>query len=110
MGEKNSKKPFPGKVYAPTSAEEPVLRAYLERANARVAPRVKVDNNEGVKIAYDHPDETVAMVLSAAELGATDGDFYDGLIQQLANVSSHGGEVDERTLNFILSVIKDVKP
>ena len=43
-------------------------------------------------------------------LGTKDPDFLDGILCQLLNVGSRAGKVDERGLNFLLSVIKGVKP
>ena len=43
-------------------------------------------------------------------LGTADEDFYNGILQQLGNAASHGPEIDERGLNFMLSVIKGVEP
>jgi hypothetical protein len=42
--------------------------------------------------------------------GTADEEFGNGILQQLANAVSHGPEVDERGLNFMLSVIKGVAP
>ena len=43
-------------------------------------------------------------------IGSADHDFYNGLINQLVNAGSQGRQIDERALNFMLSVIKDIKP
>jgi hypothetical protein len=43
-------------------------------------------------------------------LGTTDPDFLDGMLLQLLNAGSRAGKVDERGLNFLLSVVKGVKP
>ena len=43
-------------------------------------------------------------------LGTGDLDFYDGLLNQLATAGSKGGQVNERRLNFMLSVMKGVQP
>jgi hypothetical protein len=43
-------------------------------------------------------------------LASADGDFLDGITSQLANASSRGQEIDERGLNFMLSVIKGIEP
>jgi hypothetical protein len=43
-------------------------------------------------------------------LGTWDLDFYHGLLNQLATAGSKGGQVDERGLNFMLSVMKGVQP
>ena len=41
-------------------------------------------------------------------LAAIDPDFVTGLVSQLARAG--GGEVDEQRLNFMLSVVKSIKP
>jgi hypothetical protein len=43
-------------------------------------------------------------------LGTADLDFYGSLIDQLASAAALGGQIDERRLNFMLSVVKDVEP
>lgn len=43
-------------------------------------------------------------------IGTSDYDFVLGLLRQLGCVSTHNGKVSESELNFILSVIKDIKP
>jgi hypothetical protein len=43
-------------------------------------------------------------------LGTADLDFLNGLLRQLTNVSSPGEEIDERALNFMVSVVKGIQP
>jgi hypothetical protein len=43
-------------------------------------------------------------------LGTAEVDFLDWLLEQLANVGTKGRVVDERGLNFMLSVVKGVAP
>ena len=43
-------------------------------------------------------------------VGTADWDFLDGLLGQLANAGSQGRQIDERGLNFMLSVVKGIKP
>lgn len=43
-------------------------------------------------------------------LGTTDIYFMEGLLGQLANASVQGGKIDENGINFMLSVIKAIKP
>jgi hypothetical protein len=64
---------------------------------------VQVSEKEGV------PQIDVPFLLMEA-LGTTDPDFLDGILCQLENVGRRGGKADERGLNFMLSVIKGVKP
>jgi hypothetical protein len=42
--------------------------------------------------------------------GTVEPDFLDGLLLQLANVGMEGRGVDERWLNFMLSVVKGIEP
>jgi hypothetical protein len=67
------------------------------------ALRVQVSEKDGV------PQIDVPFLLMEA-LGTTDPDFLDGILCQLVNVGRRGGKADERGLNFMLSVIKGVKP
>jgi hypothetical protein len=72
---------------------------------------VKVLNSENVAaLSIDHPDEGIGYVLLAEALGTADYDFLNGLLKQLANASSKDGKIDGDGLNFMLSVIKDIKP
>ncbi len=78
---------------------------------AEAAPQLKVVEAAGkTDISLDHPDEVIGQALLTEALGTSDLDFYSGLIRQLANVISANGRLDERNLNFMLAVIKDVKP
>jgi hypothetical protein len=43
-------------------------------------------------------------------LGTADLDFFNGLLNQLASAGSKGGQIDERGLNFMLSVVKGIEP
>ena len=95
---------------------KPEERATLEALRARwkekpPAPRLKVSQKAGVACtSLDHEDQTIGRGLLMAALGTTDQSFLDGFLGQLINVGSQGGEVDERALNFMLSVVKSVDP
>jgi hypothetical protein len=67
------------------------------------ALRVKISEKNGVPQMHAH-------IRLMEALGTTDPDFLDGILCQLFNVGSRGGKADERTLNFMLSVVKGVKP
>jgi hypothetical protein len=43
-------------------------------------------------------------------LGTRDWDFLQGFLTQLADAGSKGRKVDDRTLNFMLSVVKGIAP
>ncbi len=43
-------------------------------------------------------------------LGASTRDFANGMLKHMANASSKGNEADESELNFMVSIVKDIKP
>jgi hypothetical protein len=49
-------------------------------------------------------------VLLMEALGTTDPDFANGVLRQLANASLQGGQINEAEINFMLSIVKGVKP
>jgi hypothetical protein len=73
-----------------------------------VAPRIKV--LDGRAIAFDHPDQAAALVHLMAALGTADRDFCAGIVEQLGDAASCRGKIDEPALNFMLSVVKGVRP
>jgi hypothetical protein len=107
------KKPEPNaeKTYGKmTSQERTAIDKFLARNAANPAPRLKVQKGQVAMISPDHPDDLVGQMLLMDALGTGDLDFYHGLLNQLATAGSKGGQVDERGLNFMLSVMKGVQP
>ena len=108
------KKPYPdaGKQkYEPTEREKTALDRYrAQKATAPAAPRMKVTNGKKVIIAPDHPDQPLARTLLKEALGTVSVDFRNGLLSQLANAGSHGRQINEDALNFMLSVVTGIKP
>jgi len=107
------REPGAGKAkYAVTEQEEAALGDYIARLKAApVAPRIKVTKDGKVsKVGTDHPNALVGNSLLMEALGTADYSFGSGLISQLVNAGSRGDEVDEDGVNFMLSVIKAIKP
>jgi hypothetical protein len=109
------KKPDPdaGKQkYEPTEREKTTLDRYrVQKATAPAAPRMKVTNDKkAATIAPDHPDQPLAYALLMEAIGTVTVDFGNGLLKQLANAGSHGRQIDEDVLNFMLSVVTGIKP
>ena len=100
------------KPYEPTPEELSAMEAYLARRRETTpAPRMKVSKKGGVaQVSPDHPKPALGQVLLMKAVGTSDEDFLDGLLRQLAYAGSQGSEVDERGLNFMLSVVKGVEP
>jgi hypothetical protein len=97
--------------YQPNAEETAALKKYFLRRGKETAPRMKVENTaQGTSVSTDHPDNQLGNLLLMEALGTADYDFFHGLLLQLSNGSSRGDKVDERLLNFMLSVIKGIKP
>jgi len=79
-----------------------------ERSSGKTAPRLKVvKDGDSTEITPDHPNASVAFGLLMQALGTEDADFANELLLQLSYADSRG---DEAGINFLLSVIKGVKP
>jgi hypothetical protein len=110
MTKKKAKPKAAKQKHEATERERAALRNIVERNAAAPAPRLKVLHEETLRIFPDHPVEIVGGALLMEALGTTSFDFYDGLIGQLANASLRAGKVNERDLNFMLSIVKGIKP
>src|SRR5262249_40870193 len=97
-------------VHKVTAAERAALEKYLARDKAKPSVRFKVSKNGSVpQIEFDHPDKLIGSALLMDALATADGDFLNGIVDQIAKASAHGQDI-ERGLNFMLSVIKGIEP
>jgi hypothetical protein len=98
--------------YEPTELEKTALDRYrAQKATASAAPRMKVTNGKkAAALAPDHPDQPLAYALLKEAIGTVSDDFGNGLLSQLVNAGSHGRQIDEDALNFMLSVVTGIKP
>jgi hypothetical protein len=95
----------------PTAQELSVIGEHFSRRSAQTAPRMKVLNaGKAREIVPDHPNKAIGYGLLMAALGTTDIDFINGLLRQLAPAGSQCDQINEAELNFMLSIIKGVKP
>ena len=111
-GAKVAKTKQVAKPYEPKPEERDAVEALFARQKEKPpAPRMKVSKKAGVaQILPDHEDLALAIGLLMQALGTTDKAFLVGLLEQLVNAGSQSPEVDERDLNFMLSVVKGVEP
>jgi hypothetical protein len=73
--------------------------------------KVKVSRVEDhTSLEPDHPIKAVGFALLLESLGTTDQDFLNGLLKEIAALTSVDGEIDEGQLNFMLSIVGGVKP
>ncbi len=95
--------------YEPTAAELSAVKKFA--AQQAASPRMRVTKGENAtRIGPDHPDEVVGYALLGEALGTADLDFLSGLLSQLTNAGAPGREASEGALNFMLSLVKGVKP
>ena len=94
----------------PTDREVAVARKFAEEESRR-APRLKISKSgDRPTITPEHPEEIIGLAHLMDALGTTDMDFFNGLVEQIARATSHGAEVNEEGINFMLSIIKDIEP
>jgi hypothetical protein len=96
--------------YKRTPREDAVLKK-VQKGLAEQVPRmkrIKVGNRS--TLMPDHPDGAVGLALLMEELGTTDADFLTGILSQLANSGPTGSEIDDEKLNFLLSLVRGIKP
>jgi hypothetical protein len=79
-----------------------------EHSSGKTVPRLKVvKDGYAINFSLDHPNQSVAIDLLKEALATEDTDFAKELVAQLANTDLRG---DEARINFLLAVIKGVKP
>jgi hypothetical protein len=100
------------KPYEPTEGERTVLDAHQKRQNETPSiPSLKYGFDGNVnQLDIDHPDRDTGFCLLMEALGTPNMDFIKGVIGQLASAASGGDKIDERVLNFMLSVVADIRP
>ena len=113
---KKSRKPMTKKSVAkpcePTPYERERMDTYFDNQKENpLPPRMKVFTKDGVKqFEPDHPVPTAGVVLLMEAFATRDAAFLGGLLTQLANAGTQGTDVDERGVNFMLSVVEGIKP
>ena len=113
MIKRKKRQPDAGEAkYQLTSQEHTALGKHLARRAAEMpAPRLRVETGaKGTTLSVRHPNQLIGYALLKEALGTADSDFVSGLIEQLAKASSQDGQIDESRLNFMLAVVKSVKP
>jgi hypothetical protein len=96
--------------YQPTADERSAVES-LTRGISKPSSALRVSKNGSAQqLVPKHADEWVGYALLARHLGTDSIEFLDGIRQQVANICSKGGEIDERDANFMLSVVKGLQP
>jgi hypothetical protein len=93
-----------------TAKEVAELKSLLARARTATGVKIKHSDTDPSEVAIDHPDRVVGSALLMQAIGTRDSDFLHGLMSQLVAVNDDCGEADAHRINFMLSVIKGLKP
>jgi hypothetical protein len=89
------------------------MEKFLARNESVPTVKLKISDADPHKIGIDYDDQGLGLALLLDAVGTADLDFYNGLISQLGQVNlkaGKSGEIDKCGLDFMLSVIKDVRP
>lgn len=91
---------------------EKVADTLAKAAALGAGPDMKLDlTDDGVlTISYRHGDPALTTALIMADVGTCDPAFYAGLSGQIAVIGAQGPKVDETASNFLLSVVRSIKP
>jgi hypothetical protein len=82
------------------------LAGFLD-AIAIGSPEVKIKSG---RVVPNHPHQPTGLALLMEALGTEDLAFVQALLVRLANVGPVGSEVESANANFLLSMVKGVKP
>ena len=111
MTARNRKTGLAEKLEYHRTPREAVALDKFRKGQAEQAPSVKVVNRgDHSTLVPDHPDESTGHLLLMEALGTTDPDFLNALLTQLGYAGSKGSQIDEQGINFMLSIIKGIKP
>src|SRR5215469_10022876 len=93
-------------VHEVTAAERIAVDKHFARREAKPSVRLKISKSENdQQIEIDHPNKRVGEALIMEAFASADGDFVNGILNQLTNASGHGRDIiNEHGLNFMLSV------
>lgn len=97
-------------VRKPSAKEAAAIARYRARNESAANVNVKILDRGSGKIEIDYEGGELGLLVLMDAVGTADLDFHNGLISQLCNVNSKDGGIDKDGLDFMLAVIKDVKP
>ncbi len=95
----------------PDATRERVARTAQEMKEASAAPSMNLSMKaQTLTIAFDCESTEIATLLQMADIGSVDEDFHSGLVGQIASLGAQGQKVSNANSNFVLSVVRAVKP
>lgn len=93
------------------ATRERVVKTAQDMKATVTAPPMELSlRDDTLVIRFDCESTEIATLLQMADIGTTDGAFHDGLVGQIASLGSHGQKLSSANSNFVLSVVRSVKP
>jgi hypothetical protein len=94
----------------PAQQDRVATLAQSMRDNPR-SPAMHLTQKDGVlSVRFDCESQSIAQLLTMADLGTADTAIYGGIIGQIAALGAHGRRVDNDNSNFVLAVVRSVQP
>lgn len=92
-----------------------ITRQWKERrpvSTLKPLPKLKseVSNKGALAVAFDHPDEAVAVWLAMNALGVTRINDFNALLKDVGNIVSEKGKIDDGAFNDALAMIAGIGP
>lgn len=95
----------------PDATRAKVVKAARDMKAADAAPSMKLSmEGQTLTISFDCESTEIATLLQMVDIGSTDGDFHTGLVGQIASLGAQGHAVSSENSNFVVSVVRSIKP
>lgn len=95
----------------PQATLDRVTKAAKSMRATEAAPSMRLSmKGQTLTIAFDCESTEIATLLQMADIGTADADFHAGLVGQIACLGAHAQKVSSANSNFVLSVVRAVKP
>ena len=95
----------------PDATRAKVVKAAQDMKVSDAAPSMKLSmKGQTLTISFDCESTEIATLLQMVDIGSTDGDFHTGLVGQIASLGAQGHAVSNTNSNFVLSVVRSIKP
>ena len=95
----------------PAAQRDKLTQIAKDMLARQVAPSMKLALKDNVlTIGLDCEDVEIATLLQMADMGTRDSDFHKGLVGQITSLGAHGRKVDSENSNFVMAVVRSVKP
>lgn len=95
----------------PPAQRERVMQIAKAMRARQTAPPMKLTlKNDVLEIGLEGDDLFLATLLQMADIGTTDSEFHKGIVGQIACLGSNKRRVDSENSNFVMAVVRSVKP